>query len=123
METAKELGIIDERDEAGWESWIEDATKHDIEWLRELAIQHLAQQADVERLEAELEKEREFRLGHWSIDDAVEALESVEADRSELNTELEKARELLSEASTAITTGAGEYGLLERMATFLEGSK
>ena len=41
----------------------------------------------------------------------------------ELEPELEKARELVREASTAITTGAGEYGLLERMATFLEGSK
>ena len=55
---AKELGIIDERDEAAWGSWIENATKHDIEWLRELAIQHLAQQADVARLEVELEEVR-----------------------------------------------------------------
>ena len=55
---AEQLGIIDERDDAAWESWIENATKHDIEWLRELAIQHLAQQADVEHLGAELEKVR-----------------------------------------------------------------
>ena len=34
--------------------------------------------------------------------------------------ELEQAKELVREASVAMTTGAGEYGLLERMSTFLK---
>ena len=70
--------------------------------------------ADIKRLEKDARQNAELCKA-----DNAWAMESYDG----LKAELEKARELVREASTAITTGAGEYGLLERMATFLEGSK
>ena len=91
-------------------------------------------------------EEQEFRLGHWSIDDAVEALESVEADRSDLKAELEKARRLVVQGKNEIDTAIAALETdscwcsskhrcyrcraldtlrptFERMHTYLEGSK